>query len=39
VIIIGVWYTGADAASARDFGPGSIVMMPAGWQCATLSLL
>ena len=22
VIISGVWYTGADAASARDFGPG-----------------
>jgi len=31
VIISGVWYTGADATSARDFGPGSIVMMPAGW--------
>lgn len=31
VIISGVWYTGTDAASARDFGPGSIVMMPAGW--------
>jgi hypothetical protein len=31
VIINGVWYTGADAASARDFGPGSIVMMPADW--------
>jgi Domain of unknown function (DUF4437) len=31
VIISGVWYTGADAASARDFGPGSIVMMPADW--------
>jgi len=31
VIISGVWYTGADAASAKDFGPGSIVMMPAGW--------
>ena len=31
VIISGVWYTGADAASARDFGPGSIVMMPANW--------
>jgi hypothetical protein len=31
VIIKGVWYTGTDAASARDFGPGSIVMMPAKW--------
>lgn len=31
VIISGVWYTGADAASARDFGAGSIVMMPANW--------
>jgi quercetin dioxygenase-like cupin family protein len=31
VIISGVWYTGTDAASARDFGPGSIVMMPANW--------
>lgn len=31
VIISGVWYTGDDAASARDFGPGSIVTMPADW--------
>jgi len=31
VIIGGVWYTGVDAASARDFGPGSVVMMPANW--------
>jgi hypothetical protein len=31
VIISGVWYTGPDAASARDFGPGSIVLMPANW--------
>lgn len=31
VIITGVWYTGVDSASARDFGPGSIVMMPANW--------
>jgi quercetin dioxygenase-like cupin family protein len=31
VIISGVWYTGADAASAKDFGPGSIVVMPANW--------
>ena len=31
VIISGVWYTGTDAASAKDFGPGSVVMMPADW--------
>lgn len=31
VIISGVWYIGADAASARDFGPGSIVVIPANW--------
>ena len=31
VIISGTWYTGADAASAKDFGPGSVVMMPANW--------
>lgn len=31
VIIGGVWYTGTDAASAKDFGPGSVVMMPANW--------
>jgi quercetin dioxygenase-like cupin family protein len=31
VIISGVWYTGADAASAKNFGPGSVVMMPADW--------
>jgi hypothetical protein len=31
VIISGVWYTGPDAASARDFGPGSVVVMPAEW--------
>ena len=31
VIISGVWYTGSDAASARGFGPGSIVRMPANW--------
>jgi hypothetical protein len=34
VIIRGVWYTGVDTASARDFGPGSIVMMPANWVAA-----
>jgi quercetin dioxygenase-like cupin family protein len=31
VIISGVWYTGADGTSARDFGPGSVVVMPANW--------
>jgi quercetin dioxygenase-like cupin family protein len=31
VIISGVWYTGADMASAKDFGPGSIVVMPGNW--------
>lgn len=31
VIISGVWYTGVDATSAKDFGPGSVVMMPADW--------
>ena len=31
VIISGVWYTGPDTASARDFGPGSVVLMPANW--------
>ena len=31
VIISGVWYTGKDAPSAKDFGPGSVVMMPADW--------
>ena len=31
VIISGVWYTGTNEASAKDFGPGSVVMMPANW--------
>jgi ChrR Cupin-like domain len=31
VIISGVWYTGRDSASAKDFGPGSIIIMPANW--------
>ena len=31
VIISGVWYTGVDSASAKEFGPGSVVMMPANW--------
>ena len=31
VVISGVWYTGVDAASAKDFGPGSVVTMPGDW--------
>ena len=31
VIVSGLWYTGVDAASAKDFGPGSVVRMPADW--------
>ena len=31
VIISGVWYTGADAATAKNFGPGSVVLMPGDW--------
>ena len=31
VIVSGVWYTGPDPASARDFGPGSVIVMPANW--------
>ena len=31
VIISGVWYTGENEASARDFGPGSVIVMPANW--------
>jgi quercetin dioxygenase-like cupin family protein len=31
VVLKGVWYTGMDANSAKDFGPGSVVMMPANW--------
>lgn len=31
VIIKGVWYTGPDTASANDYGPGSVVIMPGGW--------
>lgn len=31
VVIRGVMYTGADMASAKDFGPGSVVMLPADW--------
>jgi hypothetical protein len=31
VIISGVWYTGTEDATAKDFGPGSIVLMPSNW--------
>jgi quercetin dioxygenase-like cupin family protein len=31
VIISGVWYTGVDSSSAQDFGPGSVIIMPANW--------
>lgn len=31
VVISGTWYTGADAATAKDFGPGSVIFMPGGW--------
>jgi len=31
VVISGTWYTGGDSASARDFGPGSVVFMPGNW--------
>jgi len=31
VIISGIWYTGANSTSAKDFGPGSVITMPADW--------
>jgi quercetin dioxygenase-like cupin family protein len=31
VIISGIWYTGPNSASAKDFGPGSVITMPADW--------
>jgi hypothetical protein len=31
VVISGVWYTGADDATAKDFGPGSVIYMPGDW--------
>ena len=31
VIIQGVLYTGVSMAAARDFGPGSVIVMPADW--------
>jgi quercetin dioxygenase-like cupin family protein len=31
VVISGLWYAGADMASAKNFGPGSVIVIPAGW--------
>ena len=31
VIISGIWYTGPNSTSAKDFGPGSVITMPADW--------
>jgi quercetin dioxygenase-like cupin family protein len=31
IIISGTWYTGSNAAAAKDFGPGSVIVMPADW--------
>src|SRR5262245_6482337 len=31
VVIKGLWYAGADMASARNFGPGSVIVIPAKW--------
>ena len=31
VIISGTWYTGPNTASVKDFGPGSVVVMPGDW--------
>ena len=31
VIISGTWYTGSNSNSAKDFGPGSVIIMPANW--------
>jgi hypothetical protein len=31
IIIAGVWYTGPTSDTAKDFGPGSVVLMPADW--------
>jgi quercetin dioxygenase-like cupin family protein len=35
VVISGTLYTGADAASAKDLGPGSYGLQPAGWKHIT----
>lgn len=32
VVISGIWYTGVDASSAKDFGAGSVILMPANWK-------
>jgi quercetin dioxygenase-like cupin family protein len=31
VVISGTWYTGSNSNSAKDFGPGSVITMPANW--------
>ena len=31
VIISGILYIGPDSASARDFGPGSVIVIPTNW--------
>lgn len=31
VVIKGLWYAGADTTTAKDFGPGSVIVIPAGW--------
>jgi quercetin dioxygenase-like cupin family protein len=31
VVIRGIWYTGSNSNSAKDFGPGSVITMPADW--------
>jgi quercetin dioxygenase-like cupin family protein len=31
VIISGTWYTGPNSTAAKDFGPGSVITMPADW--------
>jgi len=31
VVITGIWYTGPDAGSVKDFGPGSVIVMPSDW--------
>ncbi len=31
VIISGTWYCGPEGAPPRNYGPGSVVLMPAGW--------
>ena len=31
VVVRGIWYTGSNSNSAKDFGPGSVITMPANW--------